>query len=454
MIPNVLRQGANYIPKETGDNFRLHANELPWCPVDFNSLDLNCYPDYETQNQLQKSLAEIYQVTPDQIVLTRGSDDGIDLLCRLFLNSKHDALMQFAPTFPMYAFYTRMQQAQLIQCPLDAENNFCLNQDTLNNYWSPQCKIIMFCNPNNPTGTSIDLDLIAATCERYAGQSLIVVDEAYIEFSTQKSASSLIGRYDNLVVLRTLSKAYGLAGLRLGSIIAPAKLIEACKKIIPPYSISSAVLALANNALARKDWFATTLNSIKEERKLLASTLKQFSFIKKIVPSEGNFLLLQIDKELTQELAHYLAYRNIIVRDFLEDTTLCNYLRITVGDSQQNTHLIEALTQFLPGGSGSTRQVAGSSITKAAGRCASISRQTKETAIELKLTLDSDHIGPINTPIAFFNHMLEQVAKHGGFNLQLQAQGDLEVDDHHLIEDTAIVLGQALKQALGDKRGI
>lgn len=344
LIRPELLNAENYIPGGEHIENRLHANELPWAPVSFDGIELNFYPSNYMLMQLQEQLAARYGIDNEQITLTRGSDDGIDLVIRLFLQAGRDALMQFPPTFPMYAFYARLQQAELIQCPLNVNDNFSLSLDSIEQNWNPACKVIMFCTPNNPTGTLIDLELISATCARYRNKSLVVVDEAYFEFTQAKSAITLIPQYDNLVVLRTMSKAYGLAGLRLGSIIAQKQLIKAFNKIIAPFILSSPNIEMARRALMNKEWFAASAERIQMARMALMEQLKTMPIIEKVYPSEANFLLIKTP--YANEISIWLAKKHIAVRDFPPSSLLHQHLRITVGHEEQNQLLINALLSF------------------------------------------------------------------------------------------------------------
>lgn len=241
-------------------------------------------------------------------------------------------------------FYVRLQQAELLECDLGP--NFTLSLEQLNTAWRPNCKLIMLCNPNNPTGTIVASDFIATVCETYRDHALIVVDEAYIEFADIPSATNLINQYDNLIVLRTLSKAYGLAGIRLGCVIAQSPIIETINKITAPYSISSATLGIAQKALRNKEWFVTALNKIKRERKHLTQQLKKCSWIDKVYPSQTNFILIKTPK--AQELASFLAKNDIAIRQFSCNSLLHQHLRITVGGEEQNNALIDLLSSFKP----------------------------------------------------------------------------------------------------------
>jgi histidinol-phosphate aminotransferase len=343
LIRPELLNSQNYVPGGDNVRYRLHANELPWSPINQTQTPLNEYPGSQLQLKIQATLADRYSIQNDQLVLTRGSDEGIDLIARLFLTAGKDALMQFPPAFPMYAFYVRLQQAELIQCPLD-EHDFSISLDSIEKSWRPNCKVIMLCSPNNPTGNLIDLNLIAATCERFANKSVVVVDEAYIEFANAQSAVTLISQYDNLIVLRTLSKACGLAGLRLGTIIAQAQVIAAFRKIIPPFTISTAVSELAALALKKEDWYKAVVLRIQKERQKLIYALQSSAVIEKIYPSETNFILVK--SSYAKELTVFFAKKGIAVRDFPPNSLLHQHLRITVGDEEQNQVLIDTLSSF------------------------------------------------------------------------------------------------------------
>lgn len=319
--------------------YRLHANELPWTPLSTNEFSLNQYPDLREQERLKIQLADFYQVAPEQMVLVRGSDDGIDLLMRLFLRAGIDSFMQCPPTFSMYAFFARLQQAEIINCSLDIENEFSLQVDKLVNCWQPNCKLIMLCRPNNPTGNLIDLKTISILCEQFATKSVIVIDEAYIDFAETESATSLLSSFDNLIVLRTLSKAYGLAGLRMGAVIAQPELINALQNTMPPYSLSTTAVHYALQALTDKNWFATKIEFIIKERNKLHKQLQQFPWLTSVYPSSGNFLL--IASNYANELLSWLAEFGIAVRQ-----PITNMLRLTIGSEEQNKKLLEVLTLF------------------------------------------------------------------------------------------------------------
>ena len=323
----------------------LHANELPWSPITAGHTRLNRYPTLGPKNQLQNQLASIYQIKHDELMLTRGSDEGIDLLMRLFLRSGIDNIMQCPPTFSMYTFYARLQQASIISCPLqENDEGFSLNLKKINTLWKPNCKLIILCRPNNPTGELIDLATISTLCEQYTNQSIIIVDEAYIEFSDTPSATTLINQFDNLIVLRTLSKAYGLAGLRLGAVIAKASMIEALRKVTAPFTLSNTVIELGITALQNKTWFLNALHCITQLRESLATQLQLSPWVDKVYPSTANFILIKTPYALA--LSDWFNQNNIAIRSFADNPQLQSHLRITVGHEAQNKQLLATLASF------------------------------------------------------------------------------------------------------------
>lgn len=342
LIRPELRNSSNYVPGGDQAQFRLHANELPWSPL-LDDEGLNYYPSNQRLKRLTEQLSEVYQVAADELVVTRGSDDGIDLINRLFLTAGQDAVMIFPPTFPMYAFYAQLQQAQLIQCPLRTDD-FSLSLEQIKTAWQPNCKLIMICSPNNPTANLFDLQFIASVCREFANKSMIVVDEAYIEFAETESATTLIKQFDNLMVLRTLSKAYGMAGLRLGSVIAQEPVIGALKKIIAPYIIPTPVINLATKALQNSARLKFSLERVVDARQNLLNQLSQNPLVETLYPTATNFILLKT--KYAESLTSFLATRGIAIRDFPPQSVLNAHLRVTVGNEEENQLLLDALAAF------------------------------------------------------------------------------------------------------------
>ncbi len=343
LIRPELKKINHYKPSADNPSYRLHANESPWSPVSLEPVALNHYPDINEQINLQKQLARHYQINDNQLVLTRGSDDGIDFLMRLFLSPGKDSILQCPPTFPMYEFYAQLQHAKVLNCPLELEKEFTLALDKLFAIWEPNCKLIMLCRPNNPTGNLITLENIAVICEQFRDKAMVVVDEAYIEFATSKSATTLLAHYENLIILRTLSKAFGLAGLRLGCVIANHLVIQALEKIMAPYLLPSPVIALAQQALKQPDWLAESVQQIITERDRVGAFLQQLPWIEAIYPSDANFIFIK--SKQVEPLITWLSKHNLAIRHFL-NTPLASFLRISIGDKAHNQLLMKLMQTF------------------------------------------------------------------------------------------------------------
>jgi histidinol-phosphate aminotransferase len=344
LIRSDLKSVQPYTQGNDKSDCRLHMNELPWSPIESPGIALNHYPTMDAQNQLQERLANRYQVPPSALLLTRGSDEGIDLLMRLFLQPGVDSILQCPPTFSMYAFYARLQQVTVIDCPLNDADRFYLSIQSMHEQWQPNCKLIMLCRPNNPTANLIELETVAQLCQYYQDRSMIVVDEAYIEFSDAMSAAHLVDQFDNLIVLRTLSKAYGLAGLRLGAVIAQPSMISALKTIVAPFTLSSAVIDLGIRALQNDTWFEKAIQQIKTSRTRLMTGLQQSIWIESVYPSDANFILIKT--RFSHALYMYLESLGIAVRRFTQASDLQQHLRITIGSEAQNQRVLAALESF------------------------------------------------------------------------------------------------------------
>lgn len=337
-----LKNQKKYQASSIGNEHRMHMNELPWSTS--SEFPINHYPDPKNEFLLQQKLAKLYQVNDDQLFLTRGSDEGIDWLMRLFLRPGLDSIMHCPPTFPMYAFFAQLQQGGVIACPLHEKNNFEYNIEEVKTCWKPECKLIALCRPNNPTGNSFDLSFIVDLCKTWRDRSVIVVDEAYIEFSNQESAATLIQEFDNLIILRTLSKAKGLAGLRVGAILSQSNVIEALKKMSPPYRLASTVIELALQFLPDEQWMNDSINRVLNAKEKLKIALEKSPWIEKIYPSFANFLLIKTVH--AEDLFQWFKENGILVRYFANNPALQNYLRISVGDEQQNESLLEVLKNW------------------------------------------------------------------------------------------------------------
>jgi histidinol-phosphate aminotransferase/imidazoleglycerol-phosphate dehydratase/histidinol-phosphatase len=423
-------------------SIRLDANESPFPPYTHTHNDekLNRYPEPQPA-ALKQKLAELYCVTSEQLLITRGADEGIDLLIRCFCAPGKDSILYTPPTFSAYHIFAQINHTKAIASPLDADNNFLPDMTDLFAKSTPEAHIIFLCSPNNPTASIVPLSFIDELCEKNTEKRLIVVDEAYIEFGEDlPSASTLLNKHQHLVILRTLSKAYGLAGARIGAVIAHPEIIQTLRKILSPYPISTGSAKKALEALSPVglSYANRQIREILSEKARVLSLLKKSPHIEHIFPSKTNFLLIKVKDP--NELYSQLKQQGVIVRNISK--VVPGALRITIGKKEENNILIQLITKELL-------------EFTSKERTATKTRKTNETAITTHLSLDPDKPKiDIDTGIPFFDHMLEQLAKHSGITLEMKAIGDTHIDAHHTVEDVAIVLGQALKEALGDKHGI
>lgn len=325
---------------------RLHANESPWPPLSCaDGAPRHHYPEPQPA-ELVAAMAAYYGIAMDQLLVGRGSDEGIDLLTRAFCRAEHDAVLVCPPTFGMYSVAATIQGAKVVSIPLLA--NFQLDLPSilsaLNSASAAPIKLVWLCSPNNPTGNALSRADIDAVIEAARGRAVVIVDEAYAEFSDEPSWISSLPVNPHLVILRTLSKAHGLAGLRLGAVLAHAAIIQLLRKIIPPYALPTdsarlATIAMETAALAVTRERIMLLNS---ERERLRSALSKSPWLSRIWPSSANFLL--VEARDGQAVLDRLAGVGLIVRDFRGKSGLGEAIRITVGTPDQNDRIIRSLS--------------------------------------------------------------------------------------------------------------
>lgn len=414
----------------------LDANENPY------NNGINRYPDPH-QKALKAKVAEIKGISADSLFIGNGSDEAIDLVYRVFCVPGASNAVSIAPSYGMYEVAAAMNDIEFRKVQMRPD--FSMDTEAMLSAADSKTRLMFICSPNNPTGNSFPVEQIEDILERFGG--VVVLDEAYIDFSVRPSLTSLVKRYPNLIVLQTLSKAWGMAGLRIGLAIADPAVIALMSKVKYPYNINvlAQKMALMKLDEAAKD---KAVAEIVGQRFRLEKELRKCPEVKGIYSSDANFLLVRFDNP--DEVYGRLLAGGVIVRNRSKVPGCEGCLRITVGTPAENDRLLRLLASpvtepveaITPG-----MEILGE-------RHIRIVRNTKETKIALELDLDSMGSGRISTGLPFFDHMLEQIPNHGGVALSIDAKGDLQVDEHHTIEDVGIVLGEAIGAALGDKLGV
>jgi len=323
-----------------GGTVLLNANESSRPPNIPGGDGLNRYPDPQPR-ALVDALAELYDSGPDRILVTRGSDEAIDLLVRAFCRAGEDAVLISPPTFGMYAVCARIQNAAVIESPLEPSG--ALRADTLLAAVTPSTKLVFVCTPNNPTGNLIGHDVLAHLARELSGRAVLVVDEAYAEFSGAPSATSLIDAHDNVAVLRTLSKAWSLAGARVGTLVARPEVIGLLRRIIPPYPLPSPCVDAALGALSYEGRRVQRhhLQEILGERARMFAALPGLPGVRDVLPSHANFLTVRFDDPAGTY--RRLIAAGIVVRDVTRYPGLEDALRITVGTGNENDRVLAVL---------------------------------------------------------------------------------------------------------------
>ena len=313
--------------KGTADVF-LDANENPFG-------ELNRYPDPQ-QSKIKDKLSAIKSVETNQIFIGNGSDEVIDLAFRIFCEPGKDKVLTFTPTYGMYDVSANINNIEVIKQPLI--NDFQINLNQLQPYLDVEdVKIIFICSPNNPTGNSINTEDIEYIIENFNG--IVIVDEAYIDFSSQASFIKNINKYNNLIVSQTFSKAWGLAGVRVGVAYASEAIIALYNRVKPPYNVSTLNQEVVLERLNNQSEVSKNIDIILSERTKLKDALNQLDIVKKIYPTDANFLLVKVDN--ADKIYQYLIEEKVIIRN--RNTQVENCIRITIGTTVENERLIECL---------------------------------------------------------------------------------------------------------------
>jgi histidinol-phosphate aminotransferase len=330
---------AAWLPSLT----RMHANEAPWRPTgDTTTAGLNRYPEPQPQALIER-LAALYGVPAAGVLATRGSDEAIDVLSRIYLNAGTDAILQCTPTFGMYQVAARIQGAAVIEIPLDRARGWSLDPERVLAAWQPHIKLVYLCSPNNPTANLLDAAALEEICRALDGKAIVVIDEAYVEWSRSLSLTRWLSRFPTLAILRTLSKAHALAGARLGALLAAPALIELAKRVIPPYALAQPTVEAAVRALEPGELPAShaRLEGLLAEREYLGNGLSASPLVDRVWPSDANFLLIDC-RDADRFMSNTLA-GGLIVRDLRAHPALPRSLRVSVGTRVQNDALLRCI---------------------------------------------------------------------------------------------------------------
>ncbi len=318
----------------------LDANENAFgSAIAFDGLDLNRYPD-PFQTSLRSRLAQLHGVQRENLFVGVGSDEVIDLLLRIFCEPQKDAALILEPTYGMYRVAADVNNVRVDSCLLT--DNFQIDVEAAIQCTKADTKVIFCCSPNNPTGNLLNRADILILCAQTS--AIVIADEAYADFAQSEPLISEVERFPNLVVLRTLSKAWGLAAIRLGYAIAHPQIISYLMKVKSPYNINILTSTEALKALDNTEHVNRSVASVSAERQRLVRALSTFRSVKKVFPSDANFLLVRCTD--ARSLYRQLAQRGIIVRDRSSEPKLENCLRISVGTPEQNDLLLNALKEL------------------------------------------------------------------------------------------------------------
>ena len=310
----------------------LDANENPY------QNGYNRYPAPAQKEKVRARIAALKGVKPENLFMGNGSDECIDLCYRVFCEPRVDNAISIAPSYGMYGVCADINDVEFRSVPL--REDFSLPVEELLKAADGHSKLMFLCSPNNPSANAYEPEQLLQIVERFNG--IVVVDEAYVDFSSKGSLKSYIGKYPNLIVLQTLSKAYGMAGLRVGLAIAGVKIISIFKQVKYPYNIGVDTLSIAEKNL-EKD-IAGQIAEIKAQRDMLARILPEFRCVEKVYPSDANFLLVKVTR--ARELYEKLIADELIVRDRSTTKGCVGCLRITVGTPEENKKLIDIISDY------------------------------------------------------------------------------------------------------------
>lgn len=298
------------------------------------------YPS-SSQSKVKEAIAAYKKLNSNQIAIGNGSDELIDLLIRCFCEPKQDNILICEPTFGMFKVYAQLNNVEVLNAALTKET-FLFDEKLILKTVTEHTKLIFICSPNNPTGTSISIEQIKLIATNFKG--IVVIDEAYIDFSEKQSALALINEFENIVVLQTFSKAWGLAALRVGVAYANSLVIEILNKVRPPFNINSNSQELILKALKKSAIKNNLVEGIIKQKQYLENELQQLPFVKNITESDANFLLMEVTD--ANNICRYLLEKNILISNRSNLLNCENRIRISVGTEKENKQLITLLKQY------------------------------------------------------------------------------------------------------------
>ena len=339
-IKNLIRENIKSLEAYSSarDEFKDMSSELVFIDANENPFEtgLNRYPDPQ-QNLVKEALSRIKGVCKDQIFLGNGSDEVLDLIFRVFCEPREDSVIVLPPTYGMYEVLAKTNDIKLITIPL--LDNFQPNTMEVLKVQNTNTKVLFLCSPNNPTANSFDANRIETLLNEFNG--IVVIDEAYIDFSIEDSWLARLDEFPNVIVTQTLSKAYGLAGIRLGICYASEEIISILNKIKPPYNVNQLTQDVALKALLNTGEVNNQITAITSERNQLIKDLEKLDVVDKVYVSDANFLLVKVDNATLRY--NQLLNKGIVVRNRSNQMLCENCLRFTIGTKDENKKLITAL---------------------------------------------------------------------------------------------------------------
>ncbi len=342
--PSVLTLEPYRSASYAGGRVRLNANEAPWRPPgDDSEAGLNRYPDPRPV-ALTRALGAYYGRSVEELLVTRGSSEAIDLVIRTFCEAGRSEVVICPPTFGMYEVYANIQGARLRRVPLLRDEGYALDVAGILAGWTPESRLVFVCSPNNPTGNRVPTPVINELCDALAGRGIVIVDGAYSEFAAEDPTAALLASHENVIVLRTLSKALALAGVRCGALLARREIVDVVGRVLPPYCFPT----LSQEAVLRcldpeaRALLAARRQTLRSERERVAGALRALPGICRVWPSDANFVYVEADD--APALCARARASGVLIRDFSWSPEMPGGLRITIGTPEENDLLLSALS--------------------------------------------------------------------------------------------------------------